>query len=84
MAKVTSETEVLVEIADKVQIRVTRSAISEVLGKTEPVPAAAETAEKAAPAKRPSRSKKAAAEESVVQPAATPAAETDGEEKKAE
>ena len=70
VAKVTSETEVLVEIADKVQIRVTRGAISEVLEKTQPVSAAADTEEKAAPAKRTSRAKKAVAEEA---PAATPA-----------
>jgi len=70
VAKVISDAEVLVEIADKVQIRVTRGAVSEVLEKTAPVPATADTDEKAAPGKRSSRGKKAAAEESVVQPAA--------------
>ena len=73
VAKVTSETEVLVEIADKVQIRVTRGAVAEVLEKTQPVAASAETEEKAAPAKRTTR-KKAAAEE----PAATPAPVAEG------
>jgi len=74
VAKVISDSEVLVEIADKVQIRVTRGAISDVLEKTQPVSAAAETEDKAAPAKRSSRGKKAApAVESVVQPAAIPA-----------
>jgi preprotein translocase subunit YajC len=81
VAKVTSETEVLVEIADKVQIRVVRGAITEVLGKTEPVAAVAETDEKA-PAKRSNR-KKAAAEEPAAQPVATtaPAAEGGADEK---
>ena len=78
VAKVTSETEVLVEIADKVQVRVTRGAITEVLEKTQPVAAAAETEEKAAPAKRVSRAKKAVAEESVVQPAVTAAPAAEG------
>jgi preprotein translocase subunit YajC len=81
VAKVTSETEVLVEIADKVQIRVVRGAITEVLGKTEPVAAVAETDEKA-PAKRSNR-KKAAAEEPAAQPVVTtaPAAEGGADEK---
>jgi len=81
VAKVTSETEVLVEIADKVQIRVVRGAITEVLGKTEPVAAVAETDEKA-PAKRSNR-KKAAAEEPAAQPVVTtaPAAEGGSDEK---
>lgn len=73
VAKVTSETEVLVEIADKVQIRVTRGAVAEVLEKTQPVSAAAESEDKPAAAKRASRGKKAVPEESVVQPAAVPA-----------
>jgi preprotein translocase subunit YajC len=76
VAKVVSDAEVLVEIADKVQVRVTRGAVAEVLEKTQPVPAAAETEEKAAPAKRPSRAKKAA--DQVVQPAATPAPSAEG------
>jgi len=70
VAKVTSETEVLVEIADKVQIRVTRGAVAEVLEKTQPVAASAETEEKAAPAKRTTRKKAAATEEPAVQPTA--------------
>jgi len=71
VAKVIGDSEVLVEIADKVQIRVTRGAISDVLEKTQPVSAVAETDEKPAPTKR---GKKAApAVESVVQPAAIPA-----------
>jgi preprotein translocase subunit YajC len=37
VAKVVSDTEVLVEIADKVQIKVTRGAVAEVLEKTQPV-----------------------------------------------
>ncbi len=37
IAKVTSETEVQVEIADGVKVRVVRSAIQEVVSKTEPV-----------------------------------------------
>lgn len=40
VSKVTSETEVLVEIADGVKVRVLRSAIQEVISKTEPVAAA--------------------------------------------
>lgn len=39
VAKVTSETEVQVEIADGVKVRVVRSAIQEVVSKTEPVAA---------------------------------------------
>lgn len=72
VAKVISDSEVLVEIADKVQIRVTRGAVAEVLEKTQPVSAAAEIEDKAAPAKRSSRGKKVV-EESVVQPAVTSA-----------
>jgi preprotein translocase subunit YajC len=70
VAKVISDTEVLVEIADKVQIRVTRGSVSEVLEKTQPVSAAAESEDKPA-AKRNSRKKAAEAPASV--PAATPA-----------
>lgn len=71
VAKVVSDAEVLVEIADKVQIRVTRGAVSEVLEKTQPVSAVAEIEEKPAPAKRSTRKK--AADDSVIEPAATPA-----------
>ena len=77
VAKVISDAEVLVEIADKVQIRVTRGAVAEVLEKTAPVSAVAEIEEKPAPAKRSTRGKKAA-EESVIQPAATPAPAIEG------
>ncbi len=72
VAKVVSDSEVLVEIADKVQIRVTRGAISEVLEKTQPVSAAAETEEKPAPARRGKKAAPAVVEQ-VVQPAAIPA-----------
>lgn len=37
IAKVVSDTELSVEIADKVQIKVTRTAVAEVLEKTQPV-----------------------------------------------
>jgi preprotein translocase subunit YajC len=37
VSKVVSDTELSVEIADKVQIRVTRNAVAEVLEKTQPV-----------------------------------------------
>ncbi|HMA48206.1 MAG TPA: preprotein translocase subunit YajC [Magnetospirillaceae bacterium] len=74
VAKVVSDAEVLVEIADKVQIRVTRGAVSEVLEKTQPVSAVAEIEEKPAPAKRNTRGKKAA-EEPAAAPVATPAAD---------
>ena len=37
VAKISGDNEVLVEIADKVQIKVIRSAVSEVLEKTQPV-----------------------------------------------
>jgi preprotein translocase subunit YajC len=77
VAKVISDAEVLVEIADKVQIRVTRGAVAEVLEKTQPVSAVAEIEEKAAPAKRSTRGKKTV-EESVIQPAATPAPTVEG------
>jgi hypothetical protein len=77
VAKVVSDAEVLIEIADKVQVRVTRGAVAEVLEKTQPVSATAETEEKAAPAKRSSRGKKAA-EDAVVQPAAIPAPAVEG------
>ena len=40
VSKVTSDTEVLVEIADGVKVRVLRSSIQEVVAKTEPVAAA--------------------------------------------
>lgn len=45
VSKVTSDTELTVEIADKVTIRVTRNAVAEVLEKTQPV--AEESADKA-------------------------------------
>lgn len=84
VAKVISDAEVLVEIADKVQIRVTRGAVAEVLEKTQPVSAVAEIEEKPAPAKRSARGKKAA-EDSVVQPAADAApSATGGSGEKAE
>lgn len=53
-----NDTELLVEIADKVQIKVTRGAVSEVLEKSQPVAAAEE---KPAPAKRGSAKKAAEA-----------------------
>jgi outer membrane translocation and assembly module TamA len=74
VAKVVSDTEVLVEIADKVQIRVTRGAVSEVLEKTQPV-SAAEPEDKPA-ARRSSRKK--AAEAPAAAPAATPAPTVEG------
>jgi preprotein translocase subunit YajC len=74
VAKVVSDTEVLVEIADKVQIRVTRGAVSEVLEKTQPV-SAAEPEDKPA-ARRSSRKK--AAEAPAAAPAATPAPTAEG------
>jgi preprotein translocase subunit YajC len=37
VAKVVSDTELMVEIADKVQVKVTRNAVAEVLEKTQPV-----------------------------------------------
>ena len=77
VAKVVSDAEVLVEIADKVQIRVTRGAVAEVLEKTQPVSAVAEIEDKAAPAKRSARGKKTV-EESVIQPAVTPAPTVEG------
>lgn len=44
VSKVTSDTEVLVEIAEGVKVRVVRSSIQEVVSKTEPVAAAKEEA----------------------------------------
>jgi preprotein translocase subunit YajC len=79
VAKVISDTEVLVEIADKVQIRVTRGAVGEVLEKTQPVSPIETSEDKPAQAKR-SRKK---IEDAVVQPAiaapvATPAPTIEG------
>lgn len=76
IAKVVSDTEVMVEIADKVQIKVTRSAVTEVLEKTQPVSAAAEPEEKSA-AKRSTR-KKAAEIPAPIAPASTAAPVADG------
>jgi preprotein translocase subunit YajC len=47
VAKIISDTEISVEIADKVQIRVTRNAVAEVLEKTQAVSATAEESGKA-------------------------------------
>lgn len=47
VAKVSGDNELLVEIADKVQIKVIRSAVTEVLEKTQPVSGADDKAAKA-------------------------------------
>ena len=83
VAKVVSDTEVLVEIADKVQIKVTRGAVSEVLERTQPVSTAAESEDKPA-AKRNAR-KKADEIPAPTAPAATAAPIADhGSDEKAE
>jgi preprotein translocase subunit YajC len=50
VAKVASDTEVTVEIADGVRVRVVRGAITEVLSKTEPVKAESDKAAEDKPA----------------------------------
>lgn len=83
VAKVVSDTEVLVEIADKVQIKVTRGAVSEVLERTQPVSTAAQSEDKPA-AKRNAR-KKADEAAAPTAPAATAAPIADhGSDEKAE
>ncbi|MBW8310276.1 MAG: preprotein translocase subunit YajC [Candidatus Paracaedibacteraceae bacterium] len=63
VSKVNSDTEVLVEIAENVKVRVVKSMISEVLSKTEAVnsdeikPAEPKAVEKKAPAKKTTKAK---------------------------
>ena len=47
VAKTVGDNELMVEIADKVQVKVLRSAVTEVLEKTQPVPGADDKADKA-------------------------------------